>query len=444
MSGTGATIAELAEAYRQGGRADAVKVQLARIAEPAGEGARTFFSTFDEQAVAQAQAYDRASAPAPLAGITVSIKDLFDIAGQATAAGSTFLRKAPPAKQDAPVVQRLRKAGLIPIGRTNMTEFAYSGLGINPHFGTPANPFDRAAKRIPGGSSSGAAVSVTDGMADVGLGTDTGGSCRIPAALCGLVGFKPTAHRVPRDGVLPLSTTLDSIGPIARSVACCATVDSILADDPTPVPDVPVTGLRLGVPSAYVFDDVDETTAKAFEAALSRLSKAGAKIETVDASALLDIPQINHKGGFSAREAYLYHRAWIAEHSAEYDPRVVSRIVKGEIQSDEDERILVRERQRLIAAVSHFDAYDALILPTTPLVAPTIAELADDAAYTRVNLLMLRNCTVTNMLDRCAISVPCHAPGTAPVGLMLMGAHNGDRRLFGVAQAVESALSSLF
>ncbi|MDH7794002.1 MULTISPECIES: amidase [unclassified Beijerinckia] len=440
MLGTGATIAELAQNYRQGGRAEAVKVQLARIADPAGEGVRTFFSTFDEQALAQAQAYDRASNPPALAGITVSIKDLFDIAGQATAAGSTFLRKAPPAKRDALVVQRLRKAGLIPIGRTNMTEFAYSGLGINPHFGTPANPFDRAAKRIPGGSSSGAAVSVADGMADVGLGTDTGGSCRIPAALCGLVGFKPTASRVPRDGVLPLSPTLDSVGPLARSVACCAAVDSVLADDPTPIAEVSVAQLRLGVPSAYVFDDVDATTAKAFEAALSRLSKAGAKIETVDASALLDIPKINHKGGFSAREAYLYHRAWIAEHGAEYDPRVVSRIVKGESQTDEDERILVRERQRLIASVAHFDAFDALVMPTTPLVAPTIAELADEAAYTRVNLLMLRNCTVTNTLDRCAISLPCHTPGSAPVGLMLMGAQGADRRLLGVAQAVESAL----
>lgn len=440
MSATGVTIAELTKVYRQGGRAAAVKAQLERIADPAGEGARTFFSTFDREALARAEAYDRDSMTPVLAGITVSIKDLFDIAGQATAAGSTFLRSAPPAKHDAPVVQRLRKAGLIPVGRTNMTEFAYSGLGINPHFGTPANPFDRAARRIPGGSSSGAAVSVSDGMADVGLGTDTGGSCRIPAALCGLVGFKPTASRVPRDGALPLSPTLDSVGPIARSVACCAVVDSVLADDPTPMPEYTVTQLRLGIPSAYVFDDVDAATAKAFEAAVSRLSAAGAKVEHVDASALLDIPQINHKGGFSAREAYLYHRAWIAEHGAEYDPRVVSRIVKGESQSDEDERILLRERQRLIAAVSHFDAFDALILPTTPLVAPTIAELADEAAYTRVNLLMLRNCTVANMLDRCAISLPCHAAGSAPVGLMLMGAHGADRRLLGVARAVESAL----
>lgn len=440
MSATGVTIAELTKAYRQGGRAAAVKVQLEHIGDPAGEGARTFFSTFDREALAQAEAYDHDSGAPALAGITVSIKDLFDIAGQATAAGSTFLRSAPPARQDAPVVQRLRKAGLIPVGRTNMTEFAYSGLGINPHFGTPANPFDRAAKRIPGGSSSGAVVSVADGMADVGLGTDTGGSCRIPAALCGLVGFKPTASRVPRDGVLPLSPTLDSVGPIARSVACCAAIDSVLADDPTPMPEFAVTQLRLGIPSAYVFDDVDAATARAFEAAVSRLSAAGAKVERVDASALLDIPQINHKGGFSAREAYLYHRAWIAEHGAEYDPRVVSRIVKGESQSDEDERILLRERQRLIAAVSHFDAFDALILPTTPLVAPTIAELADEAAYTRVNLLMLRNCTVANMLDRCAISLPCQATGSAPVGLMLMGAHGADRRLLGVAQAVEGAL----
>ena len=199
---------------------------LARIADPAGEGPRAFIHVDREAALTAADAMDRLrkvnAVPSRFAGIPISIKDLFDIKGQVTRAGSRALDDSPAAEHDAASVARLRQAGFVLIGRTNMTEFAYSGIGINPHFGTPKGGWNRAVGHVPGGSSSGAAVSVLDGMAHGALGTDTGGSCRIPAAYNGIVGYKPTQRRVPLDGSVPLSFSLDSIGPLARSVACCA------------------------------------------------------------------------------------------------------------------------------------------------------------------------------------------------------------------------------
>src|SRR5579864_3980633 len=227
-----------------------VETALARIADPAGEGARTFTRVYADRARAAADAQDQLRnagyAASLLAGLPVSIKDLFDVAGEQTLAGSKALDDRPPAARDAPVVARLRAAGAVLIGRTNMTEFAFSGVGINPHFGTPGNPHDR--RLIPGGSSSGAAVSVGDGAAIVAIGSDTGGSVRIPAALCGIVGFKPTKRRIPRGGVIPLSTTLDSIGPLANSVGCCAIADAVMAGEAPSAPAPwPALGLRLGV-----------------------------------------------------------------------------------------------------------------------------------------------------------------------------------------------------
>src|SRR5690242_14694874 len=247
-----------------------VEEALSRIADPGGEGRRCFVRVYGDTARKAADAQDRLRAAgyvaSPLAGLPVSIKDLFDVAGEVTLAGSKALDDRPPATADAPVVARLRAAGAVLIGRTNMTEFAFSGIGINPHYGTPGNPFDR--RRIPGGSSSGAPISVVDGFAAVAIGTDTGGSVRIPAAFCGIVGFKPTQKRVPREGATPLSTTLDSIGPLGRSVACCAVTDAILAaEDPVVPPAHPVAGLRLGVPRTLVLDELDREVGSAFEAA---------------------------------------------------------------------------------------------------------------------------------------------------------------------------------
>src|SRR5580658_5220377 len=254
-----------------------VDESLARIADPAGEGARAFTKVHAETARTMADAMDAlrhaGRAPSRYAGIPVALKDLFDIEGEPTPAGSRALADAPPATANAPVVQRMLAAGFVPVGRTNMTEFAFSGLGINPHYGTPLSPWDRAAGRIPGGSSSGTAVSVSDGMAVAGLGTDTGGSCRIPAAFCGIVGYKPTARRVPISGVLPLAPSLDSVGPLAPSVACCAEIDAILAGEPPTAPTpANLNGLRLAVPENTVLDGMDSAVSAAFERALDVLS----------------------------------------------------------------------------------------------------------------------------------------------------------------------------
>ncbi len=441
------TIEQALAQFRDGmSRGDAVARALGRIADADGEGARTFLKVHAAEATALAQTYDRMERDGrelpPFAGVTVSIKDLFDIAGDTTTSGSVLLRTAPPATQDAVAVARLKAAGFVPVGRTNMTEFAFSGLGINPHYGTPLNPYDRARGRIPGGSSSGAAVSVSDGMATVALGTDTGGSCRIPAALCGLVGYKPTARRFPAEGAMPLSPTLDSIGSIGWSVACCAAVDAVLAGEPLPVLDHDTGDIRLGIPSTYVFDDIDDATAKAFDAAIARLTKAGVTVVPVETPELLDIPAINAKGGFAAREAFLFHRRWMETDPDRYDPRVLVRIRKGETQSEVDYQQLTDERRSLIARMAERTRdIDALVMPTVPLIAPALYELTEDAEYGRINLLMLRNSTVANMLDRCAISLPCHDRGQPPVGLMLMGEHMGDHRLLALAHRLERLLA---
>jgi aspartyl-tRNA(Asn)/glutamyl-tRNA(Gln) amidotransferase subunit A len=424
-----------------------VEDALMRIAVPSGEGARVFLRTHRESALAEARASDALRAhgivPSPLAGIPVSIKDLFDVTGDITRAGSKALADAAPAKADASVVRRLRQAGAIIVGRTNMVEFAFSGLGLNPHYGTPKNPWDRATGRIPGGSSSGAAVSVSDGMAAMGLGTDTGGSVRIPAALCGLTGFKPTARRIAKDGTFPLSTTLDSIGPIAPSVACCALVDAILAGDSSLVPPaLPLKGLRLGVVQDYVLDGLDAGVAEAFGKALATLSQAGASVTDVRFEALHRLRQINQKGGLVVAEAYAVHRELIARRKADYDPRVASRILRGADMSAGDYIEVLAQRTAMIADGARLAApYDALLMPTVAMVAPAIAPLeTDDQLYGKTNLAILRNPSVVNFLDGCALSIPCHRHGEGPVGLMVVGQSGEDRRLLAVGLAVESAL----
>ena len=424
-----------------------VEDALMRIALPSGEGARAYLRTHRESALAEAQASDALRAhgivPSPLAGIPISVKDLFDVAGDITRAGSRVLADAAPATVDALVVRRLRQAGAIIVGRTNMVEFAFSGLGLNPHYGTPRNPWDRTTGRIPGGSSSGAAVSVSDGMAAMGLGSDTGGSVRIPAALCGLTGFKPTARRIPKDGTFPLSTTLDSIGPIARSVACCALVDSILAGDAPNVPSaLPLKDLRLGVVKDYVLDGLDRDVAVAFDKALAKLSEAGARVSDVRFEALQMLPQINRQGGVVVAEAYAIHRKLIDERAAQYDPRVRSRALLGADISAADYIEVLRVRARLIEESARIALpYDALLMPTVAVIAPAIAPLeADDRLYGKTNLAILRNPSVVNFLDGCALSIPCHEPGAGPVGLMVVEQSGEDRRLLAVGLAVESAL----
>jgi aspartyl-tRNA(Asn)/glutamyl-tRNA(Gln) amidotransferase subunit A len=442
------TLAALADDL-ENGRTSARKLVdqcLARIADPSGEGARAFIRVDAEAAIEAAEAMDRLrevkAAPSPFAGIPVSVKDLFDIRGQLTRAGSRALDDSAPAEADAPVVARLRRAGFVVIGRTNMTEFAYSGIGINPHYGTPKGAWQRGVGHVPGGSSSGAAVSVADRMAHGALGTDTGGSCRIPAAYNGIVGFKPTQRRVPLEGGVPLSFTLDSFGPIARTVSCCAILDAVLAGEPvSALQPRSIKGMRLAVPTTVALDELEDDVASTFERALETLSRHGALVERIAVPEFLDVGVMNTKGGFAAAESYAWHRYLIVSHGDVYDPRVHLRIVRGESISAADYIDLLEARKSLIArAAVRLAPYDALVMPTTANTPPRIADLADDKAFAKANLLSLRNCTLINMIDGCAISLPCHREGEVPVGLMLASSGGADRRIFELAAAMEGVI----
>jgi aspartyl-tRNA(Asn)/glutamyl-tRNA(Gln) amidotransferase subunit A len=429
-----------------------VEAALERIADPAGQGATVFMHVDADSARVAADGHDRLRAAgtvlSPLAGIPVSIKDLFDIEGQVTRAGSRALADAPPASADALAVARLKRAGAVIVGRTNMSEFAFSGLGLNPHYGHPLSPYRRGVKgdeRISGGSSSGAAASVADGMAAIALGTDTGGSIRIPAALCGLTGFKPTADRIPRQGGVPLSPTLDSFGPIGVSVACCALVDRMLAGLEPRVPALrPLEGVRLGVLTHYVTDDVEPMVASAIDAALKHLEAAGAIVSEVRFAPLDRLPEIN-RFGFSSIEAYAWHRTLLDKHRDQYDPRVLARIMKGQPASAADYLDLMAERAAVLeAARTLWQRFDAIVAPTVPVVPPRVADLEhDDEAFGRINALILRNPSAFNFLDACALSLPCHVRGEAPVGLMLAGAPHGDDALLGICRAVEAVLNTI-
>jgi aspartyl-tRNA(Asn)/glutamyl-tRNA(Gln) amidotransferase subunit A len=416
-----------------------VETALERIADPAGQGATVFLHVDAAHARAAADAHDAlrraGTVLSPLAGIPVSIKDLFDIEGEVTRAGSKALAHAAPATADAVTVARLRRAGAVIVGRTNMSEFAFSGLGLNPHYGTPRSPWRADVPgdaRIAGGSSSGAAASVADGMAAVALGTDTGGSIRIPAALCGLTGFKPTASRIPKQGGVPLSKTLDSFGPIGVSVACCALVDRILA------------GRDPGVPATRPLDGVEAPVASAVAAAVNHLAAAGALVEDVRFAPLDRLPEIN-RYPLVAIEAYAWHRKLMAERGGEYDPRVLARLQRAEAASAADYIDLCEARAAMIEAArtTLWQRFDAIVCPTVPVLPPRIADLeADDDAFTRANALILRNPTAFNFLDACALSLPCHPRGEAPVGLMLAGAPNSDDTLLSIGRAVEAVLGT--
>ncbi|HET8744678.1 MAG TPA: amidase [Ramlibacter sp.] len=444
-----APIAELARGLRAGTLTSRALVEqcLHRAQDPAGEGRRTFLRVDAENARRAADAVDAARKAGrehrPWAGIPVSVKDLFDIAGQVTTSGSAVLKDAAPAQRDAAAVARLKAAGFVVVGRTNMTEFAYSGLGLNPHYGTPANTFERALRRIPGGSSSGAAIFVTDGMAAGALGTDTGGSCRIPAALNGIAGFKPTAASVPMEGAFPLSSSLDSVGPLAATARCCAILHSVLADAPAAADaQLGLAGLHLAVPQTVVLDGLDAHVAAAFSSALARLSGAGVCISELALRQFGELAGANVKGGLVAAEAFAAHHERMAQRGAEYDPRVKVRIEKGATQTVEDYAQLQAFRRQWIRSVTaEMEDVDLLVCPTVPTIAPAISALEHDDEYGRVNLAMLRNPTFANFLDGCAISIPCHEAGTAPVGLMLIGRHGDDARVLAAGQAIEALLA---
>jgi aspartyl-tRNA(Asn)/glutamyl-tRNA(Gln) amidotransferase subunit A len=421
-----------------------VESGLAKAADPAGEGKRIFIALDADWIRAQADEIDRARRAgrqaSPFAGIPITIKDLFDVRGEVTRAGSRVFDENAPAAMDCPAVARLRAFGFIPFGRVNMTEFAYSGLGLNRNFGTPASPWDRATRRVPGGSSSGGAVSVAEGIVPATLGTDTGGSCRIPAAFCGIVGLKTTTYRVPRTGVVPLSTTLDSIGPLAGSVDCCAILDGILSGgDATVEAGFPASGLRLGALQNFVLDGLDLEVADAHERAVRRLVAAGASVERVTIPAINRLPEINRHGGYVGAQAWGFHRSYVEKAADRYDPWIISRFEAGKRQSAADFIALERHRSALLAEFEGATArLDALVWPTVAVIPPAIAPLEADAdLQTQTNMKVLRNTALVNFLDRPAISLPCHRPGAAPVGLMLVGARGQDRRLLAIAKGLE-------
>ncbi len=420
---------------------------LARIADPAGEGARAFLKVYGDTARAEAECSDRLRAAgvvrSPVDGLPVSIKDLFDVCGDVTRAGSKILDGAAPAQADAPVVARLRAAGAVIVGRTNMVEFAFGPLGFNPHYGTPRNPWDRDTGRVPGGSSSGAAVAQADGMCVMALGSDTRGSVRVPAALCGLAGFKPTARRIPREGAFPLSFTLDSIGPLANSIACCAVYDAILAGEaPAPPIELPAKGLRLLLPRSSALEDLDAKVGADFEAALKRLSAAGVVLHEVPVPAFDRQEQYFKGGGFAGAESYAIHRSRL-DRIDEFDPRVGKRILLFKDYSAGDYVELGLLREAFMREVGALAApYDAMLMPTVPSVAPTLEEAgARDDDYFHWILRVMRNVGLINFLDGCAATLPCHAPGSAPVGLMVAGSALADRHVLAVAMTLERVLA---
>ncbi len=398
--------------------------------------------TFDEARAVAAQLNIQNT---PLGGLAVSIKDLFDVAGQTTSAGSIVLCNAAPATQDGPVVCRLRRAGAAFIGRTNMSEFAFSGVGVNPHFGTPVNACETDLPRIPGGSSSGAAVSVATGAAFVGLGSDTGGSIRIPAALNGIVGFKNTARLVPSAGVVPLSTTLDTVCALTRSVADAIVVHELLTRRRVTRSAAPVAAYRLGVASTLMLDGLDSTVACAWQRTLHTLRSAGAHIEEVKLAEINELQEIQRSGGFSAAQSYTWHRHLLQDYGKSYDPRVAARIQRGATMSAGDYIDLHNARckwiNRMETVIQNFDAF---LSPTVPIVAPSIAEVAPgaerDEAFYRVNALLLRNTSVINMLDGCAISIPCQTADEMPVGLMVWAGAMCDDPVLNIAFQIEQLL----
>lgn len=381
----------------------------------------------------------------PLGGLAISVKDLFDVKGEVTKAGSRVLDDGTLAAENSVAVQRLTEAGGIILGRTNMSEFAYSGVGTNPHFGTPVNACSKSEQRIPGGSSSGAAVSVATGAAFVGLGSDTGGSIRIPAALNGIVGFKSTARLVPTQGAVPLSTTLDTVCAMTRSVMDAILVHEILANVKVCRSMAPLSHYRLGVPSTLMLDELDAPVSRAWERTLNLLSRAGATIEHVEIPEINSIADLQANGGFSAAESYAWHYKYLNSRPNDYDPRVKARIMRGSTISAKEYIDLQAARTQWIQAINtHVEKFDAMISPTVPLVAPLISTVAPgterDEAFFSLNSRLLRNPSVVNMYDGCAISIPCHVPDELPVGLMVWAGAMCDDRVLNIAHQIELTL----
>ena len=425
---------------------DRLEIILSRLANRAADE-KVYTKLYAEAARATADASDsRRKAGAslgPLDGTIVSIKDLFDVAGEPTRAGSLMLANAAPAARDAVIVGRLRRAGAVILGKTNMTEFAFTAIGDNLHYGTPGNAAD--ASLIPGGSSSGAGVAVGEGTSEISIGSDTGGSVRIPASLNGVVGFKPTARRVPLGGAFPLSMTLDSIGPLARSVADCAAADAVMAgEEPLPLRPLSLAGQRVGVARGMLFRETQMEVAAAFEASIRRIEQAGARVVDLSIDDLVaEMRLATRRATIASMEGAEVHADWLATGAlAPVDPHVTGPLSRALTVPASAYIRTIRRRGDLVATMGErLEAIDVLALPSTPMVAPTIAALTGhDALRDEIEGLLLRNTQVANQFDLCAISLPM--PDMAPpAGLMLMGRHGDDHHLLRTAAEVETLLA---
>ena len=393
---------------------------------------------------------------APLKGLAFSVKDLFDVAGCPTLAGSKVLQGQPAALADCPAVARMNHAGGANLGRTNMVEFAFSGVGHNPHFGTPAAwdaitnqaVLSNGEGHVPGGSSSGAAVSVSTGAAFIGLGSDTGGSIRIPAALNGIVGFKNTARLVPTMGAVPLSTTMDTVCAMTRSVRDAILAHELLASRKVARASRDLSSYRLAVPTSLMLEGLAAGVQTAWERSLSKLSQSGAQIVEIPLLEIKALAGLLATGGFSAAESYTWHRAWLAKGEHQYDPRVSARILKGANMKAFEYLDLQVGRNKWIAQMqSALQGFDAALSPTLPIHGPTLASVAPgaerDEAFFAANALLLRNTSVVNMLDGCALSLPMHLAGELPSSMMVWQGPMKDDDVLNISLAIETALRSV-
>lgn len=448
-SARSATLGSLAIDLESGRTSSVALVEscLAALRAGGADDRASFVQVNQTKALAVARAMDSlrkvGAAPSPFAGIPISIGDQFDVQGENTRDGSKIRAAEPPASRDAAAVNRLRQMGFVLIGRTDMSELANSGVGPNLHPRAARAARDRARGCAPGMPSSGAALSVAGGMAYAAIATDTGGACRIPAAFNRLVGFKPTADRISRHGIVPLSTSLGSVGTLARSTNCCATLDEILSAEPvTPLPSREVAGLRIAVPTSAIYEGVDADVGWIFESFLSRLDRAGARLTELSAPEFVEATSLQSSGGIATAEGDAVHRRSLYDRPDDCDLGAAGQIERGAAFSAADYLDLVARRTALIHQTrKRFDGFDAFVMPTVAIVPPPPDPLRADDEFSRLNLLALRNPSIINLIDGCAVSLPIGEPGDPPVGATIAGLGGSDRNILAIAAAIESLLA---
>ena len=436
--------------------ADITATELAEQALQRANQSKSVFIALNEGLARQANTVDMArkkgeSLP-PLAGIPITLKDLFNVRGEKTLSGSIVREQLCEAEtEDAEVIAPLRDAGLLFLGRVNMSEFAFSGMGVNPHYGTPLSIWDRETGRLPGGSSSGSAVSVAEDIVVATLGSDTAGSCRIPAAFNGIVGVKPSFGRMSLTGIYPLSPTSDAPGPLANDVDSCYLLDQLMSGRIAPTSMLPeikprdISSLKLVIPESAVLSDLDDEVKRAFDKSITTLKNAGANIEFRDMSSIDDCIDMFAHRAVVVHEAYHHHREMLEQFGDQYDPFVSQRMLTGANISDQEQLSRYQEKSRIVELFNQqfrASGADALLYPTVACIPPAIVETESIDDARRVNLRCLRNSATANYYDGCSMSLPCHPQGSAPVGLMISAMNGDDECLYSIAAAIEAVIST--